>query len=276
MGKRKKDKNSPGNKENTKRAAKQEASKQEAVGNTANAKGTSSKSAGKDLNMQNIQNTSTPVNPVNQNQHQFQTHNATFDNGMLRTSFSPPQSQSFTFSPCGPQSYGQTQSYYGPLTQVPNTVSLDHFTKMMERFDHIEKKLSQLDTIQPSVQKITGRLDKQDSRLNAIEKTVEELEKCRNFDGEYSETINRKQKEIDSMFNKLRSLETEQTKVTNNLKTEIIDLKSRSMRDNLIFYGIAEENGEKDEDCARKVLDIIEQKLEIPGARDTMKLQRAH
>ena len=141
MGKRKKDKYSPGNKENTKRAA-----KQEAVGNTANANGTSSsKSAGNDLNIQNIQNTSTPVNPVNQIQHQFQTYNATFDNGMLRTSFSPPQS--FTFSPCGPQSYGQTQSYYGPLTQVPNTVSLDHFTKMTERFDHIEKKLSQLDTI---------------------------------------------------------------------------------------------------------------------------------
>ena len=48
------------------------------------------------------------------------------------------------------------------------------------------------------------------------------------------------------------------------------------MRDNLIFHGIKEESGEKDNDCVSMVLELIEEKLEIAGAKATIRLNRAH
>ena len=157
-----------------------------------------------------------------------------------------------------------------------HTVSADQFQKMMERFDKIEQKLSNLDSINTSVDKITGRLDKLDARINSMEKKIADIEQSKNFDSESLGQIEKKQKEIDSMIQKMKSLEKEHNKASSELKSEIVDLKSRSMRDNLIFYGLREEKGEKDEDCVRKVLELIEDKLQIPGAKDTVKLHRAH
>lgn len=48
------------------------------------------------------------------------------------------------------------------------------------------------------------------------------------------------------------------------------------MRDNLLFFGIPEEKGENDTDCVVKVLDLIENKLEIADAKSNIKLHRAH
>ena len=78
------------------------------------------------------------------------------------------------------------------------------------------------------------------------------------------------------MFHKLKKLEQGHTITSSSLKTDIIDLKSRSMRANLIFYGIEEAKGEKGSDCVKKVLDLLDGKLEIPGARDSIKLQKAY
>ena len=57
------------------------------------------------------------------------------------------------------------------------------------------------------------------------------------------------------------------------MKAEILDLKSRSMRDNLLFFGITEENGETDEQRVKKVLEFIENKCEIQNASSKILLQ---
>ena len=54
---------------------------------------------------------------------------------------------------------------YNPV----NPVSIDQFSKLMERFDSIEIKLRQLDTINSSVKQLTGRLDKQIPTQNSFE-----------------------------------------------------------------------------------------------------------
>lgn len=48
------------------------------------------------------------------------------------------------------------------------------------------------------------------------------------------------------------------------------------MRDNLLFFGITEEKDEKDSDCVNKVLDLIENKLQINNAKEEIKIHRAH
>lgn len=56
----------------------------------------------------------------------------------------------------------------------------------------------------------------------------------------------------------------------------MLDMQCRSMRDNLLFYRIPEERGETDDDCMRKVLEFIENTLEIENAQREIKLHRAH
>lgn len=43
-----------------------------------------------------------------------------------------------------------------------------------------------------------------------------------------------------------------------------------------MFYKIPEERNETDNDCVEKVLDLIENDLEIPNAKTEIKLHRAH
>ena len=65
----------------------------------------------------------------------------------------------------------------------------------MNRFDEIEKKLSQLDNIDRSVQKIICRLDKIDTKVQNFEKIVADVEKSRQFDSSNITDIQRKQDE---------------------------------------------------------------------------------
>ncbi|KAH3833577.1 hypothetical protein DPMN_106888 [Dreissena polymorpha] len=62
----------------------------------------------------------------------------------------------------------------------------------------------------------------------------------------------------------------------------ITDIRSpsRSMRNNLLFFGIPEvrdsENREQDSDCVDNVLHHIVTKMEVYGAKETIKMNRAH
>jgi hypothetical protein len=57
-----------------------------------------------------------------------------------------------------------------------------------------------------------------------------------------------------------------------NIQEKLIDLEARSMRDNLIFYGIAET---QDENCETLVGTFITETLELAEMKNT-RLDRAH
>ena len=78
------------------------------------------------------------------------------------------------------------------------------------------------------------------------------------------------------MLKSLKNMERKQFEQCDTVKKELIDLKARSMRDNLLFFGIPEEKGERDDDCVRKVLRMIEEKCNIKDASTDIKLHRAH
>ena len=56
------------------------------------------------------------------------------------------------------------------------------------------------------------------------------------------------------------------------LQSKINDLEYRSMRDNLLFYGIPESNGE---DCEIRVRQFLGEKLELPQA-EKVSFDRVH
>lgn len=159
-----------------------------------------------------------------------------------------------------------------PSTPVNNT-QMDMFTMIIQRLDSMDKRLSQLDSIQSSVKNITVRIDTIDQKVTNLEAKIKDIESSHQYDSGTLDELYKNQKEIDSSLQKLRKIESEQKLREETLQREITDLKCRSMRDNLLFFNIPEE---KDENCEAKVLDIIESKLKIADAKTNIKLQRTH
>ena len=58
---------------------------------------------------------------------------------------------------------------------------------------------------------------------------------------------------------------------------QLIDLKGRSMRDNLLFFGFPEPaHDARNEPCISKIFDFCEIELELTDVREKVKIDRAH
>lgn len=180
--------------------------------------------------------------------------------------------------PPHPQSMSQMASMASaiPLPKPPGPgpmspsgpLSHDILSKILERLDVMDTKLGQLSAIQSSLTKVTVEVSTVNTKVLSMEKQLSDLETSRNFDSKTLDSIRNKQKELDTMLKKMEKIEEEQ-------KEKLLDLQSREMRDNLLFYGIKEEKDETDKDCVDKVLNIVEKELKIPHAKQ-IPIHRAH
>ena len=117
-------------------------------------------------------------------------------------------------------------------------------------------------------------------KVNSIEPRVTEVEKSCSFIS--YENDNRK-KEFESAKAEVLKLKTDCTNMqsdTNylrernaNLEAKVTDLESRSMRDNLLFYGVAERG--QLENCESMIKEVCIENLDLPEALD-MKFDRVH
>ena len=177
------------------------------------------------------------------------------------------------------QSPSLSQGYtcmQGPTVMGPG----EQFSALIQRLDNIDTKLTQLEGIQLSVNKITGRLDQMDLRIQNVECKMKGIEESREFDSTSVDEIKQKHIELDSFKAKISEFEHNQNKISQAIQRDITDIKGRSMRDNLLFFGIPEvrekDKRENGSDCVDKVLDIIETHMKIEGAKQDIKLHRAH
>ena len=193
--------------------------------------------------------------------------------------FSQPFGQPYFGSPPPvphPMSHISSMASAIPLPKSPQSepgspqgvVSHDILSKILQRLDGMDLKLGQLDTIQSSLNKVTAEVSTMNTKVVSMEKQLGDLETSRNFDAKTLDSIQGKQKEIDKMLKSMEKMELEQ-------KEKLLDLQSREMRDNLIFYGFEEEKDETNKDCVDKVLKLVGEKLEIPHAKH-IPIHRAH
>ena len=147
---------------------------------------------------------------------------------------------------------------------------------ILQRLDDMDKKLGHLECIQSSISSITVKVSDIEVKVKNLETKVNTIENSRDFDSEAVEHLNKKQKEIDDLLSKMKNLEESQSKTENELKSQVLDMQCRSMRNNLIFYRIPEQREETDDDCVQKILTFIEDNLKIQNARTEIKLHRAH
>ena len=131
-----------------------------------------------------------------------------------------------------------------------------------EMFDMIKAVMAKLDTLDEIKQRIVCIERELIEMKNSIEFAHAEVKELKE---EVAETKRSDQENKE----KIRALE----EANQHLLDSVIDLKARSMRDNLLFYNVQEDEKENTSD---KIYKILEENLQIPDAREKIKIDRSH
>ncbi|XP_060565046.1 uncharacterized protein LOC132724230 [Ruditapes philippinarum] len=132
-----------------------------------------------------------------------------------------------------------------------------------------------------------------ENRVSSLESSVLEnngrildVEASRAMDSQTCDELLEKQKSIDSVLkgerDRIKQLSNNYDtlkKQNHNLLEEVQDLQSRSMRDNLLFFGLDECKSfdeRKSENCMNKIYSFLQNTLNITDAREKIKIDRAH
>lgn len=216
-----------------------------------------------------------PLNMANSNSlNNYQTPPGTF--------FTPVQAP----MPFHTQYVGQVSG--SPQPEIPNFQQA-----VLNRLDAMDKRLGKLDTIEEQINTVTKKLSAIESRVSALEsssvdmnKRFAEIETSRVVDAQTCDEILSKQDSIDKQlcderkkFNKLASDFESLSKAKDAIQEDLVDIQSRSMRDNLLFFGFPEASSvdeRRTENCTQKILDFCVDTLKIENARTDIKIERAH
>lgn len=121
-----------------------------------------------------------------------------------------------------------------------NSVIYPDQSAVIQKLDRIEKQLSQLGEIKSIVNDLTVRMNDMGKKINDIEKSQQFI--CDQYETVTKCTDSNKQRisGLQADFKRLTA-ENEALKETSKILQEnVTDLKCRSMRDNMLFFGIPE------------------------------------
>ena len=149
----------------------------------------------------------------------------------------------------------------------------DWLTEIAEDVKSIKSGIGKIDN---TVHGISRKVDNLEKKLLSIEIRVMEVEKSCNFiieqyDSQKAEISSAKkdikivQDQCKQLNKRQKELEEESDRL-NKLVSKLLDLESRSMRENLLLFGIEEERGfrnDNNEDCIRKVQEFLCDNLEF-------------
>ena len=126
--------------------------------------------------------------------------------------------------------------------------------KIENRLNNIDVKLRVLDSLESKITSISARVGKIDDRVTSLEQKIVEsnqaisdVQASRAYDASVCDSIQKTQESVKSELSKLNKdnqrLINQMKTITaekNELNEKLLDLQSRSMRDNLLFYNIPE------------------------------------
>ena len=121
-----------------------------------------------------------------------------------------------------------------------------------EKMDYIMKKLDKLDMIE----KLVSEIQELKHSLEYAHAEIQDLK-----------TTNR---EIQNQFDQLADAQAKSMSIMDRQAETILDIQSRSMRDNLIFSGIEEKEGE---DTEQTLQNFLQKEL---GQKDPVSFERVH
>lgn len=173
-----------------------------------------------------------------------------------------------------PKSMGQMQVQN--QVQTPNTplaqqspASIDPFSLLLQRLDSVDTKVTHLDSINQTVNRLDKRLNGIEKKVEEFEKRLTQLEESRQFDSNVVENLSGRQSKIEELTNRLKSLETEKQSSEEYLNTYRRD----ELKNNLLFFKIEDSQDETTNDCRRAIDDVIEHKMKVEDAKERLKIQ---
>ena len=133
-------------------------------------------------------------------------------------------------------------------------------------------KLSEIYSMLKTVMAKLDTLDDGNKRIVNVEQDAKELKSSIEFAHaevkDLKEEVERSKKSDIENRMRIDCLEEENRR----LHESIVDLKARSMRDNLLFHNV---EGPR-ENTTDQICQFLEEKLEIPDARNKIKIDRSH
>ncbi|XP_061179393.1 uncharacterized protein LOC133188019 [Saccostrea echinata] len=157
-------------------------------------------------------------------------------------------------------------------------VTENNNTSLDKRLCEIENKMTHFQSITDSITTLNERVNKFESEVKDVKQIVSSIEASAQSMSDMFENVKSHADQdlrsirIDTanLDKKLTSDITELSNGQRELEKSVIDLKSRSMRDNLVFTGIPENREENCEDVLR---DFLKTKLKI---HDEIPFERVH
>jgi hypothetical protein len=128
----------------------------------------------------------------------------------------------------------------GASVQMPQSQSSDILQSVLDRLEKIDSKLGHLSKIESKVDAINQRLNSMDYKITEIEKSQTFL--CEQYDS-INTTTNLNKVSVEHLkedVNKLIAENVALRQKNETLADDVIDMKCRSMKDNLLFFGIPE------------------------------------
>jgi CRISPR/Cas system-associated endoribonuclease Cas2 len=145
------------------------------------------------------------------------------------------------------------------LTPKSKEEEMDRIDELCSMMQTVIKKLETLDLIK--------------DRILSVEQDVKSLKESINFAHAELNDLKKEMKERKEAEDE-REIKIKILEDSNRwLQESVIDLKARSMRDNLLFHNIQESDKE---DCTDIIFKLLEEKLEMPDARREIKIDQAH
>ena len=198
-------------------------------------------------------------------------------------------------APSSSQSYGQVMgAAMGPPPIPPQQLSFH--TSPSPRPDWVNEISEDIKTIKVGMNKIdktlniiSMKVNNLEEKLTQIDTRVTDVENSCSFVNEKYDTqkaeIQSTKANIKAVQDQCKQLEDRQkemkaqTESINKIDSKILDLESRSMRENLMFFGVDEEDGDDDnaEDCFDKIKAFLKEILDFgEGEARDIELDRAH
>ena len=153
-------------------------------------------------------------------------------------------------------------------------------SELIEDVKQIKLSMTKLDQIERTVNMINMKVSDLEVKVNHIEPRVTEVEKSCSFIGRENDD---RKKELEKARSEIGRLRTECTNMQSDanvlkvknaaLEAKVTDLESRSMRDNLLFYGITERGHH--ENCEGLVKEVCVDTLGLQDA-ENMTFDRVH
>ena len=152
--------------------------------------------------------------------------------------------------------------------------------KLLDDVNMIKQKFQSIDKIEQTVSLINTKVTDIETKMASLETRLTANEQSCQFISDANEQNKNELKQAKENILNLQTKCTGLQKDTKTLKKEhenfdskLVDLEARSMRDNLMFYGIPE--GGKHEDCEKLVKGLCEKTLGMLRAHE-LKFYRVH